>query len=166
MTFNLATDATLNVRRQRRRLVHQERRRGADAGRRATYSGITTINGGTLKLGAPSYQPALMHLAMDGAVGPINDGDPVPDASGSGNNATMIGGGASYVAGQFGQAINFTDGQYLQAAPVNNGVLGEYTVSLWMNVASANNSQGWHSICSTRSGASSSDRRHADRVCR
>ena len=100
VTFNQATDATLNY--------------------VVSGNGSFTKNGaGVLTLGAakptrasprstaarsssapPSYQPALMHLAMDGAVGPINDGDPVPDASGSGNNATMIGGGASYVAGR------------------------------------------------------------------
>ena len=65
----------------------------------------------------------------------------------------MIGGGASYVAGQFGQGIQLTVGQYIQAPPINNGVAGAYTVSLWMDVPSANNAQGWHSICSTRDGA-------------
>ncbi len=117
------------------------------------YSGATKISSGTLQLSAPAYQPALMHLAMDGAIGPVNNGDPIPDASGSGNNGNMIGGGASYVPGQFGQGINFTVGQYVQAPPINNGVLGSYTVSLWMDITGGNNSQGWHSICSTRSGA-------------
>ena len=35
-----------------------------------------------------------------------------------------MGSGASYVAGQFGQGINFTTGQYVQVAPINNGVVG------------------------------------------
>ena len=72
------------------------------------YSGITSITGGTLKLVAPTYQPALLHLTMDGAVGPVNSGDLLPDASGNGNIVTMQGSGANLVAGKYNQALQFS----------------------------------------------------------
>ena len=46
---------------------------------------------------------------MDGG-GPIANGATIADSSGNGNDATMVGGTASYVAGQFNQAIQVTGG--------------------------------------------------------
>ena len=121
------------------------------------YTGTTIVNAGTLKLGAPvlvqtQSQYASLYLNMDGPLGAIASGTTIPDSSGNGKNAIMAGNGASYVAGQFNQGINLTSGQYLTAPPVNNGVIGTYTVSFWMD--NANTTQSYYSICTTRSGAS------------
>src|SRR5262249_53889269 len=62
-----------------------------------TYSGPTTVSQGTLRL-----VPAVAHYNLDGP------GSTVNDSSGNGLNGSIVGPGTSFVAGQFGQALNFT----------------------------------------------------------
>ena len=164
VTFYQATDATLTTPINGTGSLGKTGPGVLTLGALQQYSGVTTIGGGTLKLGAPAYQPALMHLAMDGAIGPINDGDPDPrcQRQRQQRNYARQRGKLCRRAFRPGYPVHYA-GQYIQAPPINNGVAGAYTVSLWMDISSANNAQGYHSICSTPLGASL-DGRHADRL--
>lgn len=114
------------------------------------YTGPTTINGGTLRLGPQFSGTPLVHYPLDGTPGPIADGDTIVDSA-SGINGTMTGTGASYVAGHSGQAISFTGSQSVVVP--NTPALqlsGNFTVSAWFNMSSlASNTNG---IVGTRFG--------------
>ena len=103
----------------------------------ATYQGLTKISGGTLQVNAPLGLPTLVHYSFDGTLGAIGNGASIPDSSGNGNNATMQGSSASYVAGKFGQAIQ-PNGCYV-SAPSNPSINGlhAWTDSVWINVNSS-----------------------------
>ena len=138
VTFYAATDATLTTPINGAGSLGKSGPGVLTLGALQPYSGVTTIGGGTLKLGAPTYQPALMHLTMDGAIGPLNNGDPIPDSSGSGNAMTMQGGGANLVAGKYNQALQLNGAEYPYAAntPALSS-LNSWTDSVWINVSAA-----------------------------
>ena len=108
-----------------------------------TYGGATTVVAGTLLVGGERPAPApLATYTLDGPAGQsIADGTTIFDASGNGLNGTMVAGGTSYVAGEMGQAINFTgdsgfSGQCVQIpdSPAFDN-LNTWTASAWINLA-------------------------------
>ena len=102
----------------------------------SSYTGPTIVSGGTLGFAWPvgSVVPTV-HLALNGSLGAINPGDTVPDISGNGNNGTMVGTDASYVAGKFGQGIQFPNhtGSYVQVPYTTAFAATNYTFSTWIN---------------------------------
>ena len=63
-------------------------------------------------------------------------------ATGNGHDGTISGAGTSYVAGQFGQALNFTGSQVVQVPYSSAFALTSFTVSAWVNLASSGASGG------------------------
>ena len=107
----------------------------------SVYAGLTSVTAGTLQLVAPVAAALLVHFGFSGTVGaavPTGAGA-VLDASGSGNNGTMSGAGATFVAGRFAQGINL-GGQYLTvpASPTFDD-LTAWTDSIWVNLSTAGN---------------------------
>ena len=69
---------------------------------------------------------------MDGPIGAINDGATIPDSSGNGNNGTMIGNAATYVAGQINQGIQLNGGNI--SIPNSPSLqVNQFTTSMWIN---------------------------------
>jgi len=96
----------------------------------AAYTGATVITGGTLKLTGPISAPvgAIAYYPLDGNTN---------DASGTGNNLNA-GTAGSYVAGAFGNAMQFNgSGQsvYKSGANMTSQPLGnsDHSWSVWLN---------------------------------
>ena len=66
----------------------------------STYTGATTVSAGTIQLGANIGVGIASELAYYNFDGNTND------ASGNGNNGTIVGTGPGFVPGQYGQALN------------------------------------------------------------
>jgi fibronectin-binding autotransporter adhesin len=101
----------------------------------SSYAGTTNISGGSVRLGG-----ANAHYTMDGPPGSISDGASITDSSLNGNTGTVVGSGASYVAGvpgKFAHAINLTPQSSYISVPDNPSLdLHTYTISTWFNLAS------------------------------
>ena len=117
----------------------------------SSYTGPTIITGGTLQaIGSNlgSLPAPLMHIAFDGSLGTIAQQTSIPDSSGNSYSLTLYnnwGGNASYVAGKFGNAIHFTNGQMALIGaynPVTSSygtnplpTMNSWTASLWVNIS-------------------------------
>ena len=114
-----------------------------------TYAGSTTVNAGTLQDATPAAPPTdyVAHYAFDGDTN---------DSTSNALNGTITGAGTSYVAGRFGQGINFTGSQYVSVAPSSPNyaalTLSTYTVSAWVNIAAQPASGAPDGILGTRTG--------------
>jgi autotransporter-associated beta strand protein len=103
----------------------------------SAYQGTTTIGAGTLQLPAPSVNAGLVvRYSMDGPPGAIANGTTMLDLgySPNGNNGAMVGSWGSYVAGQFGQGIQFNGYQAIQTPYAPSIDIHSWTNSVWLNV--------------------------------
>ena len=112
----------------------------------ATYTGSTTISGGTLDASsAGSPVSPVVHYSFDGTLGPIAPNATIADSSSNGINLTMRDSGASYVSGAFGQAVSMPSGIYMYT-PATSALtsLNSWTDSVWIDIPAAdiNNNQG------------------------
>ena len=85
----------------------------------------------------PTVAGLAAYYNLDGSPGAISNGVAVADTSGNNLNGTMSGSGASYVAGKFSQAINFTGSQDV-SVPYSSclNLSDNFTVSAWIDLAS------------------------------
>ena len=124
------------------------------AGSPSTYTGGTTIAAGTLQL-APNIPaiPTAAYYPLDGNVN---------DASGNNNNGTLVGTGATYGPGMFGQALTFNGGESITVPFSSSLNLNTYTVNAWVNFANQPTSppnQLW-GILGTRDGGNEFDMKY------
>ena len=92
------------------------------------YSGPTVVAAGTLLLGTALPAGVAAHYTFEGNAN---------DASGNGNNGTLVG-SPTFTTGKFGQALSLAGaGQYV-TVPYSSSLnlTGAYTVSTWVNIAS------------------------------
>ena len=87
-----------------------------------------------MQISAPVGLPTVVSYTFNGPLGPISNGASIPDSSGNGNNATMQGISASYVAGQFGQGIQPNGGYVLAPSTPSINGLQTWTDSVWINI--------------------------------
>jgi fibronectin-binding autotransporter adhesin len=116
----------------------------------STYTGPTTIAGGTIQLAPPP--PAVItpvgQYTFDNildtnsnpvtTLGPLANGDTVVNggSGGAAMNGTVTGSGISLVAGKYGNAISFdgTGSSVNIASPIiDDGSSSSWTISLWVN---------------------------------
>ena len=73
---------------------------------------------------------------MDGAVGPVNSGDALPDASGNGNTVTMQGGGQIWSPASTTRRLQSHAASTLMAARYTppSSSLNSWTDSVWFNM--------------------------------
>src|SRR5262249_18736600 len=107
-----------------------------------TYAGSTTVNQGTLRLSAAQPTGAVAHYTFAGNIN---------DTTVNGHNGSFQGAGASFVPGQFGQALMFTGSQSVSVPFSPAFGLNSFTVSAWVNM-SAGFTAFFNGIVGTRFG--------------
>jgi autotransporter-associated beta strand protein len=112
----------------------------------ATYAGNTTINGGTLRLGA--VNPVANYTFDNVSGGTVVNGG----TGGAAMNGTLAGGAAIVGGGRIGNAVSVSGGS---SVDINNGILdlrhdGNWTVSAWVktstpggSIVNKGNGTGW-----------------------
>ncbi len=105
------------------------------AGGSNNNSRATTVNGGVrqiVNMGGPGTAPGMIaQYHLDGTLGSIASGAKIIDSVG-GHNGTVNGNGATYVAGKYGQAINFDGASNIQIPYSSSFNLSTYSFSAWV----------------------------------
>ena len=104
-----------------------------------TYTGATTINGGTLRMGQIAVPAAIATYSFDGVSGSTvtNTG-----TGGATLNGTLVNGATIVAGGQSGNAVSVSNGASVDInSPITDlGPTGAWTVSAWVKTATAGGS--------------------------